>query len=224
MVTTLTKKNAEDLSEYLKEKKIKAEYLHSDIKTLERSNVLDNLRKGEFDVLIGVNLLREGLDLPEVSLVAILDADKEGFLRSKTSLVQTMGRAARNITGSIVMYADVVTGSMKEAIAEIDRRRIHQKEYNAIHHITPININKPIREKIIEGEDLANVLMPGQSGVEVSNYISSLNPDSMTPYDRKKTIKRLEREMKKQADDLNFELAIQIRDKTREMKGYSSNN
>ncbi len=219
LVTTLTKKNAEDLSEYLKERKIRSEYLHSDIQTLERSNVLDNLRKGTFDVIIGVNLLREGLDLPEVSLVAILDADKEGFLRSKTSLIQTMGRAARNVSGSIIMYADEITGSMKEAMDEIARRREHQRFYNSKHHVTPKNIYKPIREKIIGGEDLGRVVSSDQ-GVMYSDYISSLRADALTPYDRKKMTKKLEREMKKQADNLNFELAIQIRDKVKELKGF----
>ncbi len=218
MVTTLTKKNAEDLSLFLKEKNIRSEYLHSDIQTLERSNVLDNLRKGKFDVIIGVNLLREGLDLPEVFLVAILDADKEGFLRSKTSLIQTMGRAARNVSGSIIMYADQITGSMKLAMDEINRRREFQVEYNSKHHITPRTIYKPIREKIVESDGLETAADPAQSGVQYSDYIASVNPASMTPYDRKKAIKKLEREMKKQADSLNFELAIQIRDKVKELK------
>ncbi len=217
LVTTLTKKNAEDLSEYLTERNIRACYLHSDIKTLERSNVLDNLRKNEFDVLIGVNLLREGLDLPEVSLVAILDADKEGFLRSKTSLIQTMGRAARNVAGSIIMYADNVTGSMKEAIAEIDRRRSYQVEYNKKHKITPKNIYKPIREKIIEAEHPV-FAHDREQILDYDSFLKNIKKDSLTPYDRKKVVKRLEKEMKKQAEDLNFELAIQIRDKVRELK------
>ncbi len=219
LVTTLTKKNAEDLSEYLKERNIRACYLHSDIKTLERSNVLDNLRKNEFDVLIGVNLLREGLDLPEVSLVAILDADKEGFLRSRTSLIQTMGRAARNIAGSVIMYADKVTGSMKEAIAEIDRRKAYQENHNKKHNITPENIYKPIREKIIIGEGIDEMILEKRSSSShIHEYLDLLREDSLTPYDRKKVIKRLENEMRKQAEDLNFELAIKIRDKVRELK------
>ncbi len=219
LVTTLTKKNAEDLSDYLKERNIRASYLHSDIKTLERSNVLDNLRKNEFDVLIGVNLLREGLDLPEVYLVAILDADKEGFLRSKTSLIQTMGRAARNVAGSIIMYADSVTGSMKEAIAEIDRRRTYQMAYNKKHNIVPKNIYKPIREKIIVGESLDEMILEKRKSMtQVHDYLDSLKVNSLTPYDRKNVVKRLENEMKKQAEDLNFELAIQIRDKIIKLK------
>jgi len=153
LVTTLTKKMAEDLSAYLKEKKINAAYLHSDVKTLERSNILENLRKGNFDVLIGVNLLREGLDLPEVTLVAILDADKEGFLRSRISLIQTMGRAARNITGQVIIYADIMTKSITSAVGEINRRRKYQVEYNTKHKITPKTIYKPIREKIVDQDE-----------------------------------------------------------------------
>ncbi len=219
LVTTLTKKNAEDLSDYLKEKNIRASYLHSDIKTLERSNVLDNLRKNEFDVLIGVNLIREGLDLPEVSLVVILDADKEGFLRSRTSLIQTMGRAARNIAGAIIMYADEVTGSMKTAISEIDRRRKHQVEYNKKHGIVPKNIYKPIREKIIVADSLDEMILEKRGSIShVHEYLATLKSDSLTPYDKKKVVKRLENEMKKQAGDLNFELAIQIRNKVRELQ------
>lgn len=217
LVTSLTKKIAEDLTDYLKEKSIRAEYLHSDISTLERSDVLDNLRKNEFDVLIGVNLLREGLDLPEVFLVAILDADKEGFLRSKTALIQTMGRAARNVSGSVIVYADEMTRSIKGAMDEIDRRRSYQVKYNREHNITPRTILKPIREKIIEGGDqfLQYDTPPESIG---GRYLSDIKPDALTPYDRKRLTKRLEREMKKQAEDLNFELAIMIRDKVRELK------
>jgi len=219
LVTTLTKKNAEDLADYLKERKVRASYLHSDIKTLERSNVLDELRKNEFDVLIGVNLLREGLDLPEVSLVAILDADKEGFLRSKTSLIQTMGRAARNIAGVIIMYADEITGSMNKAIAEIDRRRNYQLEYNKKHGISPKNIYKPIREKIVFGDTPDKIILQKHSStLHVVKYLNSIREEGLTPYDKKRAIKRLENEMKKQAEDLNFELAIQIRDKVKELK------
>jgi len=217
LVTTLTKRTAEDLSSFLKEKNIKAEYLHSDIQTLERSDVLDNLRKGNFDVLIGVNLLREGLDLPEVTLVAILDADKEGFLRSKTSLIQTMGRAARNISGEIIMYADMMTGSMKEAISEIERRRNYQLDYNRKHNIKPITIYKPIREKIIGKEEA--FLFYDKKGIIVDDsFLENIKTDSLTPYDKKKITKRLEKEMRSMADDLNFELAIKIRDKINEIK------
>lgn len=216
LVTTLTKKTAEDLTEYLKEKNIRTSYLHSDIQTLERSDILDNLRKNEFDVLIGVNLLREGLDLPEVTLVAILDADREGFLRSRTSLVQTMGRAARNVSGEIIMYADTITRSMKSAIDEINRRREYQEKYNRENFITPKNVAKPIREKIIEEE--TPYFDYDRLHIGINDYLENINNESLTPYDKKKFIKKLEREMKKQADDMNFELAIKIRDKVNELK------
>jgi len=215
LVTTLTKKTAEDLSEYLKEKKVRAEYLHSDIKTLERSDILDKLRKNEFDVLIGVNLLREGLDLPEVSLVAILDADKEGFLRSRTSLIQTMGRAARNIKGEVIIYADTITGSIRAAIDEIDRRREYQLKYNAKHNIKPKNIYKPIRERIADFEP-ENLI--GEKQNIDNSWLNKINNESMTPYDKGKWIKKLEREMRRQAENLNFEIAIKIRDKVKELK------
>jgi excinuclease ABC subunit B len=216
LVTTLTKKTAEDLSGYLKEKNIKATYLHSDIETLERSDILDNLRKGDFDVLIGVNLLREGLDLPEVSLVAILDADKEGFLRSRTSLIQTMGRAARNITSQVVLYADTITKSIKKAVEEIDRRRQYQTEYNKKHGIIPKTIYKPIRESIIQQDP---ELLLSDSSISIKQIdLDKLNSDALTPYDRKKLVKKLEAEMKKQAEELNFELAIRIREKIKEIK------
>ena len=213
LVTTLTKKMAEDLSTYLKEKKINAAYLHSDVKTLERSNILENLRKGNFDVLIGVNLLREGLDLPEVTLVAILDADREGFLRSRTSLIQTMGRAARNITGQVIIYADVMTKSINLAVGEINRRRKYQVEYNTKHKITPKTIYKPIREKIIEQEEKSLFYDRDFD----SRYLDEMNIESLTPFDKKKLVKKMEREMKNQAENLNFELAIKIRDKVKEI-------
>ena len=214
LVTTLTKKPAEDLTGYLKERKIRASYLHSDIQTLERSDILDNLRKGEFDVLIGVNLLREGLDLPEVSLVAILDADQEGFLRSYTSLIQTMGRAARNITGQVIVYADRITRSIKLAVDEIERRRKYQAEYNKKHRITPKTIVKPVREKIVGREDTPMIF-----DQKVDDYfLENIKSDGLTPFDKKKVIKKLELEMKRQAEDLNFELAIKIREKIKEIK------
>jgi excinuclease ABC subunit B len=214
LVTTLTKKMAEDLSVYLKEKKINATYLHSDVKTLERSNILENLRKGNFDVLIGVNLLREGLDLPEVTLVAILDADKEGFLRSKTSLIQTMGRAARNITGQVIIYADIMTKSINEAVGEINRRREYQVKYNTKHKITPKTIYKPIREKIVN-QDEKNLFYDRDFDTK---YLDEINIESLTPFDKKKLIKKMEKEMKNQAENLNFELAIKIREKVKELK------
>lgn len=216
LITTLTKRIAEDLSSYLKDKGIRATYLHSDIQTLERSDILDSLRKHEYDVLIGVNLLREGIDLPEVSLVAILDADKEGFLRSKTALIQTMGRAARNVGGEVLMYADVETKSMKEAIDEIKRRRVYQVGYNAKHSITPTTILKPIRSRIIEKEQDLEMLNEPIKG-RYQEYIHSIKPDGMTPFDRKKTIKRLQKEMKRAAEDMNFEAAIMLREKIKEM-------
>ncbi|MEK7177999.1 MAG: excinuclease ABC subunit UvrB [Patescibacteria group bacterium] len=214
LVTTLTKKMAEDLSAYLKEKKINASYLHSDVKTLERSNILDNLRKGNFDVLIGVNLLREGLDLPEVTLVAILDADKEGFLRSRTSLIQTMGRAARNITGKVIIYADIMTKSINLAVEEINRRRKYQVEYNTKHKITPKTIYKPIREKIVD-QDEKSLFYDRDFD---SRYLDEMNLESLTPYDKKKLVRKMEKEMKNQAENLNFELAIKIREKVKEIK------
>ena len=213
LVTTLTKKMAEDLSVYLKERKINAAYLHSDIKTLERSNILENLRKGNFDVLIGVNLLREGLDLPEVTLVAILDADKEGFLRSKTSLIQTMGRASRNITGRVIIYADVITKSIKSAVEEIERRRKYQIEYNTKHKIIPKTIYKPIRKKIVE-QDKKSLFLTLDFDAK---YLDEIDLESLTSFDKKKLVKKMEKEMKNQAENLNFELAIKIREKVKKI-------
>lgn len=217
LVTTLTKRIAEDLTFYFKEKGIKAEYLHSDIKTLERTDILDKLRKGEYDVLVGINLLREGLDLPEVALVAILDADKEGFLRSRTSLIQTMGRAARNVRGEVIIYSDVMTKSIKEAVCEVERRRKYQIEYNKRYGVKPKTISKPLRGKIIEEKDYRSV-EPTVSLVNISQYLTGIDQSSLTPYDKKKIVKKLEKEMRKQAQQLNFELAIEIRDKIRELK------
>lgn len=218
LVTTLTKRIAEDLTSFLKDKGIKATYLHSDIETLERSDILDSLRKHEYDVLIGVNLLREGIDLPEVSLVAILDADKEGFLRSKTALIQTMGRAARNVGGEVLMYADEETKSMKEAIDEINRRRAYQVAYNTKHNITPKTIYKPIRERIIEKEQDLEMLNEPLKG-KYQQYIQTIKTEGMTPFDKKKTVKRLKSEMKRAAEDMNFEAAILLREKVKELKG-----
>ncbi len=205
LVTTLTKKMAEDLSAYFAEKKIRAEYLHSDIKTLDRIRILTALRKGEFDVLVGVNLLREGLDLPEVSLVAILDADKEGFLRSETSLIQTIGRAARHVSGEVVLYADVITGSLKRALHETGRRRALQLAHNKKHGITPRGIIREIKD-ILPAEAAAKAV-----ALEVGPLAGS--PEAM-----KKLIKEKEREMRAAAGELNFELATLLRDEIRELK------
>ncbi len=215
LVTTLTKRMAEELSTYLLEKKIKVTYLHSDIDTLERTEILDNLRRGQYDVLVGINLLREGLDLPEVSLVAILDADKEGFLRSQTSLVQTMGRAARHVNGEVVMYADNVTGSMKRSVEEVTRRRAAQEKYNIEHGITPTQITKAIRDKLVEEviEEQLDVLSSRAKRSDPEVDYQSLPPNVL-----KKEIKRLEVEMKYQAENLNFEQAAKIRDLVRKLK------
>lgn len=203
LVTTLTKKMAEDLSEFLREAKVKAEYLHSGVDTLDRVRILEKLRRGEFDVLVGVNLLREGLDLPEVALVAILDADKEGFLRSETSLIQTIGRAARNVNGRVILYADNVTGSMKRAIDETNRRRQLQMKYNKKHKITPKTVKKKI-ESIVDHE-----LKP-QVAKDFS-YLETL--EDMNGY-----IKQKEKEMKDAARNLEFEKAALIRDEIGELR------
>jgi len=218
LVTALTKKMAEDLTDYCKDKNIRAEYLHSDVDTLERSDILDNLRKNDFDVLIGVNLLREGLDLPEVTLVAILDADREGFLRSKTALVQTMGRAARNIKGIVILYADIETKSIKGAVEEINRRRKYQIEYNTKNNITPTTIYKPIREKIAQGDEADDLIKDNYGGIYLEKQLDQIKTEGLTPMEQKKIIKKLEREMKNQANEMNFELAIRIREKLREMR------
>ena len=213
LVTTLTKKTAEDLTTYLKEKGLLVHYLHSDIATLERTDILDDLRKGKYDCLIGVNLLREGLDLPEVSLVAILDADKEGFLRSEVSLIQTMGRAARHVDGRVILYADKKTKSIENAVYEVKRRRKIQIIYNEKHNIKPKSIKKPIREKIIENESESEYETIFQKDSNVISILSSLDVDSLTPLDKRKLIIKLKTEMKTAATDLNFELAAKIRDK-----------
>jgi excinuclease ABC subunit B len=199
---------AEDLSKYLQEKNIKVHYLHADVLTLERSDILADLRRGMYDVVVGVNLLREGLDLPEVSLVAILDADKEGFLRSRTSLVQTMGRAARHISGEVILYADKITDSMKYAIDEVDRRREVQIAYNKKHGITPTSIQKPIRDRLVEMEEKAK-------REETTQELMGIQEDkmeAMTPLDRKKYVDKLTKLMKQASKDLDFEEAARIRD------------
>lgn len=221
LVTTLTKKTAEDLSEYLSDNSPRVTYLHSDIPTLDRQDILDQLRRGEVDVLIGINLLREGLDLPEVSLVAILDADQEGFLRSKTSLIQTMGRAARHAEGRVILYAQHVTGSMQAAISEVNRRRQIQIAYNLKHNIMPKTIVKPIRDKIIDRplEEIPGVDLPGEIASRYQvDALDRLELASLTPPDRKILIRHLNKQMLAAADRLDFEQAAQIRDKVNEVK------
>jgi len=207
LVTTLTKKMAEDLTDYFKDVGIKVKYLHSDIDTIERMKIIRELRLGAFDVLVGINLLREGLDIPEVALVAILDADKEGFLRSETSLIQTIGRAARNTESRVIMYADTITDSMKRAIDETNRRRKIQMEYNKKNNITPKTIIKPIFN-VIEATTVAE----GKAGYSLEDV------NKMKKDDIKKMIARLEREMKEAAKELQFERAAEIRDVIFELK------
>lgn len=216
LVTTLTKKMAEILTEYLNEKKlalkIKVTYLHSDIETLKRTDILEKLRRGDYDVLIGINLLREGLDLPEVSLVAILDADKEGFLRSTTSLIQTMGRAARHLNSQVIMYADKVTKSMQMAIEEVHRRRKVQLDYNQKHGIKPQSIIKPIRDRLVEDEKTE------KEHDLLSKELKIIDRDNLLPDERQKLIRQLTKQMKQAAKDLDFEKAVIIRDKIKELK------
>ena len=209
LVTTLTKRMAEDLTSYLQEKGLKVKYMHSEIETIERSRILRELRQQQFDCLVGINLLSEGLDLPEVSLVAILDADKEGFLRSVTSLIQVAGRAARNINGTVIMYADIITGSIKRAIAESNRRREIQLEFNRKNKITPRSIQKAIRQGI---EDLE----------ETQDFVVGLTGQEKDEYELNKYISELEYEMELAARNLQFEKAAQIRDKIKELKGAFS--
>jgi excinuclease ABC subunit B len=203
--TVLTKKMAEDLSQFLIEKGIKAKYLHSDVKTIERIEILTDFRRGEFDVLIGVNLLREGLDLPEVELVGILDADKEGFLRSGTSLIQTIGRAARNVAGRVILYGDVVTGSMDKAIKETNRRREIQLAYNKEHNITPTTIIKNIEDITADIQKMRARAVTELAEVE----------EDLGEKDLRKKMLRLRREMHEAADNLDFETAALIRDEIR---------
>jgi excinuclease ABC subunit B len=207
LVTTLTKKMAEDLTQYYHELGVRVRYLHSDIDTLERIEILRDLRRGEFDVLVGINLLREGLDLPEVSLVAILDADKEGFLRSGGSLIQTSGRAARNVNGQVIMYADVVTDSMRQCLNETERRRVIQAAYNAEHGITPTSIVKHIDDVM--------------RSVEERDYLGVPEPVTRrfrTAGERAAHITDLERQMKQAAADLDFERAAALRDELRALR------
>ncbi len=205
LVTTLTKKMAEDLTDYLQELGIKVRYLHSDINALERMEILRDLRLGVFDVLVGINLLREGLDLPEVALVAILDADKEGFLRSERSLIQTIGRAARNVEGKVIMYADAVTDSMRRAIDETNRRRRIQKEYNEKHGITPRTVQKGVR-------GLIEITLPAEVAEEKAGYGTGRSLEGMSKKELEKLIARLEQEMRQASRQLAFERAAEVRD------------
>ena len=217
LITTLTKKTAEDLSSFLEEKGLRIHYLHSGVDTLERTDILDDLRLGKYDCIVGVNLLREGLDLPEVGLVAILDADKEGFLRSEVSLVQTMGRAARHVDGRVILYADKITKSIKNAMSEVERRRELQLKYNNKYNIVPRSIEKPIREKIIikqEDTDIEKLYLSEKLDLK---SLDLFEKEDLTPLDRKKLIEKFKREMKIAATNLDFELAIIIRDKIRSL-------
>ena len=209
LVTTLTKHMAEDLTDYMKEVGIRVRYLHSDIDTLERTEIIRDMRLDVFDVLVGINLLREGLDIPEISLVAILDADKEGFLRSETSLIQTIGRAARNAQGHVIMYADTITDSMRRAIDETNRRRAVQEAYNEEHGITPQTIKKAVRDLISISKDIAR---------EEKEY--EKDPESMSRKELEKLIGEVEKQMRKAAAELNFEAAAELRDKMIRLKNH----
>jgi len=202
LVTTLTKRMAESLTEYLKDLEIRVRYLHSDIQTMERMELLRDLRLGEYDVLVGINLLREGLDLPEVALVAILDADKEGFLRSETSLIQTIGRAARNVDGRVILYGDTLTDSMMKAMTETDRRRAIQKAYNEAHGITPESVRNAIR-----------------SVIEITKKVEEGAAAPLNEDERNALMRQIEDEMISAAKELEFERAAKLRDRLLELRG-----
>ena len=207
LITTLTKRMAEDLTNYMKEAGIRVRYLHSDIDTLERAEIIRDMRLDVFDVLVGINLLREGLDIPEITLVAILDADKEGFLRSETSLIQTIGRAARNADGRVIMYADVITDSMRHAIEETQRRREIQKKYNDEHGITPTTIKKAVRDLIAISKAATEPKADMEKDIE-----------SMSHKELEKLLKELSKQMHKAAAELDFERAAELRDRIIEIK------
>ena len=209
LVTTLTKRMAEDLTSYMKELDIRVKYLHSDIDTLERIEIVRDLRMDVFDVLVGINLLREGLDIPEVTLIAILDADKEGFLRSETSLVQTIGRAARNSEGRVIMYGDTVTDSMRAAISETERRRQIQMAYNEEHGITPTTIQKAVR-------DVISITNDGEGKERAEGLEKDM--ESMNKKELKEMIAQLTKKMNRAAAELNFEEAAQLRDELKKYK------
>lgn len=215
LVITLTKKMSEELATYLSDPQktgtsLKVAYLHSDIETLERTEILDKLRNGDFDVLVGINLLREGLDLPEVSLVAILDAGTQGFLRSRSSLIQIMGRASRHLDGQVILFADEISNAMQEAIKEVNRRRQIQIKYNQDHQITPKSISKNIRPRLIEASVKNIVITP----------LLEIDPSSLTPNQRKSHISKLKKEMRTYAIDMDFESAIKLRDKIKEIEAF----
>ena len=209
LITTLTKRMAEDLTDYMREVGIRVRYLHSDVDTLERTEIIRDMRLDVFDVLVGINLLREGLDIPEITLVAILDADKEGFLRSTTSLIQTIGRAARNADGHVIMYADVMTDSMREAIEETNRRRQVQEAYNEAHGITPQTIRKSVRDLISISKEVAK-----------EEKKLAVDPESMSKKELEKLIAEVQKQMKKAAAELNFEAAAELRDQMIELKKH----
>jgi excinuclease ABC subunit B len=211
LVTTLTKRMAEDLSDYLLELEIKVHYLHSEVETLERVGILRDLRMGVYDVVVGINLLREGLDLPEVSLVAILDADKEGFLRSDTALIQTIGRAARHVNGKVIMYAENITDSMKRAIDETDRRRKKQVAYNEAHGIQPVSVVKAIR-------DITDQVAAQYALAERKEEYQAFTPAKMPMDELSRLIKELEKQMKAAAEQLEFERAAALRDQIYELR------
>jgi excinuclease ABC subunit B len=212
LVTTLTKRMSEDLTDYLNDHGVKVRYLHSDIETVERVEIIRDLRLGEFDVLIGINLLREGLDIPEVSLVAILDADKEGFLRSERSLIQTIGRAARHLNGTAILYADKVTKSMRFAIDETERRRTKQMAHNVAHGITPTGVSKRIKDLIDGVYDIE------AAGLELKAAQALANYTHMSEKELARELKRLEKEMLECAKNLEFERAAQLRDELKALK------
>ena len=209
LVTTLTKRMAEDLTDYMREVGVRVKYMHSDIDTLERAEIIRDMRLDVFDVLVGINLLREGLDIPEISLVAILDADKEGFLRSETSLIQTIGRAARNADGHVIMYADTMTDSMRNAIEETERRREIQKKYNEEHGITPQTIHKAVRDLISISKEIAK-----------EETAFEKDPESMDREELEKLVDDVQKKMKRAAAELNFEAAAELRDKLIELKKH----
>ncbi|MGL5038632.1 MAG: helicase-related protein, partial [Aeromonas sp.] len=213
LVTTLTKRMSEDLTEYLAEHDVKVRYLHSDIDTVERVEIIRDLRLGKFDVLVGINLLREGLDMPEVSLVAILDADKEGFLRSTRSLIQTIGRAARNLNGRVILYGDTITNSMRVAIDETDRRRAVQHAYNLEHGITPKGLNKSVGDVMdMGGRPRAKSGAAGRKVSEVPAFHGRSASDIV------KQIKKMEEQMYQHAKDLEFEQAAAVRDQIQRLR------